>query len=69
MDIFEIITTASGILMIMVIIVQSRGADLGSGSGSELYSTRRGLDKSIYQLTITIATIFVVSIVAGIIVK
>ena len=64
---FQIITIASAVLMIVSILLQQRGASLGAGFGSsgELYTTRRGLDKSLYQVTIVLAVIFVLSILAG----
>jgi preprotein translocase subunit SecG len=65
--IFQIVTIASAILMIASILLQQRGASLGAGFGSsgELYTTRRGLDKSLYQVTIVLAVLFVLSILAG----
>jgi preprotein translocase subunit SecG len=65
--ILEIITIASAILMVVSILLQQRGASLGAGFGSsgELYTTRRGLDKSLYQVTIVLAVIFILSILAG----
>jgi preprotein translocase subunit SecG len=66
MNKFEIVILIAGALLIMMILVQSRGAELGSGSGSELSSTRRGLDKSIFQATILIAFVFVGAIIVSI---
>lgn len=61
----EIITFISAILVILLILVQQRGASLGSGSGSssELYTTRRGLEKSLFVTTIICASVFVLSII------
>ncbi len=58
------ITIVTGILTIILIILQQRGASLGSGFGAsgELHTERRGLEKSIFDMTIMIATIFVISI-------
>lgn len=63
-NILEIITFASAIITILLILLQQRGASLGSGSGSssELYTTRRGLEKSMFIVTIIFACIFVLSI-------
>lgn len=60
----EILVFISAILTILLILVQQRGASLGSGSGSssELYTTRRGLEKSLFITTIVTAVIFVSSI-------
>ncbi len=68
-DILQITTVVSSILMILTILLQQRGASLGAGFGSsgELYTTRRGIDKSLYDATIVLAVIFVLSILAGLI--
>lgn len=64
-NIFETITFISAILTILLVLLQQRGATLGSGSASssELYTTRRGLEKSLFITTIISATIFVLSII------
>ena len=57
----EIVVFISAALTIVLILLQQRGASLGSGSGSssELYTTRRGLEKSLFITTIVMAVIFV----------
>ena len=69
-EILPIITVVSAALMILMILLQSRGATLGAGFGSsgELFTTRRGLEKSLYEATIFIAVIFVLSIVVNLII-
>jgi preprotein translocase subunit SecG len=66
-SILQIITVGSAILMILAILLQQRGASLGAGFGSsgELYTTRRGLDKNLYEATIVMAVVFVLSILTG----
>lgn len=63
----QYITLGSGVLMIICVLLQQRGASLGAGFGSsgELYTTRRGLDKSLFEATIVLAVVFVLSILAG----
>jgi len=63
----QYITLGSGVLMIACILLQQRGASLGAGFGSsgELYTTRRGLDKSLFDATIFLAVVFVFSILAA----
>lgn len=70
MDILQIITVISAILMVAAILLQQRGASLGAGFGAsgELYTSRRGLDKSLYRSTVVMAIIFVASIVVGMLV-
>ena len=59
----DFVVFASAILLILLILLQQRGASLGAGlSGSgELNTERRG---SMYNVTIVIAVIFVISILA-----
>lgn len=60
----ETLTFISAIITILLILLQQRGASLGAGFGSsgELYTTRRGLEKSLFVTTIVFACIFVGSI-------
>ncbi len=62
----EALILVSAVLVIFLVLVQQRGATLGSGSASssELYTTRRGLEKSLFITTIVFVVIFVVSILA-----
>ncbi len=65
--ILQFVTLGSGILMMTCILLQQRGASLGAGFGSsgELYTTRRGVDKSLFDATIFLAVIFVLSILGS----
>ncbi|OGL22165.1 preprotein translocase subunit SecG [Candidatus Saccharibacteria bacterium RIFCSPHIGHO2_01_FULL_45_15] len=65
--ILQVVTAGSGILMIAAILLQQRGASLGAGFGSsgELYTTRRGLDKNLFEATVVLAVIFVIAILTG----
>ncbi|HRJ06193.1 MAG TPA: preprotein translocase subunit SecG [Candidatus Saccharibacteria bacterium] len=66
-SILQFVTLGSGVLMIVCILLQQRGASLGAGFGSsgELYTTRRGLDKNLFEATIILAVVFTLSILAG----
>lgn len=61
---FQSITFVSAILSILLILLQQRGASLGAGFGSsgELYTTRRGLERSLFNATVVCVVVFVVSI-------
>ncbi len=63
----QILTVGSAVLMVAAILLQQRGSTLGAGFGSsgELYTTRRGFDKNLFEVTIILAIIFVLSILAG----
>jgi protein translocase SecG subunit len=70
MSIYNYITIASVIFLIILILIQTRGASLGAGlggGGGEINIERRGSDKSLHQLTIIVALVFVGSIVLGIV--
>lgn len=60
----EIVIFISATLVVILILLQQRGASLGAGFGSsgELYTTRRGLEKSLFVTTIVSSVIFVASI-------
>lgn len=66
--ILQYITIISAVLMIAAILLQQRGASLGAGFGGsgELYTARRGLDKSLFEATIVMTVIFILSILASI---
>ena len=66
-SILQVVTVASAVLMVILILLQQRGASLGAGFGSsgELYTTRRGLDKSLFEVTLVMAVVFVLSILVG----
>jgi len=68
-NILQIVTVVSAMLMILAILLQQRGASLGAGFGSsgELFTTRRGIDKNLFEVTVVLAVIFVLSILAGLI--
>ncbi len=67
--ILQIITVASAILMILSILLQQRGSSLGAGFGSsgEVFTTRRGFEKNLFEVTIFFAVIFVMSILVGLV--
>ena len=68
-SILQIVSIVSAVLMTVAILLQQRGASLGAGFGgsSELYTTRRGLDKNLFEVTIFLAVTFVLSILVGLV--
>ncbi|MBQ3432846.1 preprotein translocase subunit SecG [Candidatus Saccharibacteria bacterium] len=60
----EVVIFISAFLSIVMILLQTRGASLGAGLGGsgELYTKRRGLEKSMFITTIVFVVIFVTSI-------
>jgi preprotein translocase subunit SecG len=71
MSVYNYITLGSMLLMTFLILIQTRGASLGAGLGGagEVNTTRRGTDKTIFQLTIISALFFSLSLIFGVIVK
>ena len=69
MSIFNYITLASAVLLIILILLQTRGASLGAGLGGGGEggggSVRRGSERTIHKITIFLVVIFAVSLIAG----
>lgn len=71
MNVWSYITIVSVFLLIILILVQTRGASLGAGlgGGGEVNTVRRGSDKTLHQLTIILVFIFAASIIMDIVAK
>jgi preprotein translocase subunit SecG len=71
MTIWSYITIVSVVLLVILILIQTRGASLGAGlgGGGEVNTVRRGSDKTLHQLTIILVFIFAASIIIGIVAK
>lgn len=69
MNIWNYITIASVVLLVLLILIQTRGASLGAGLGGsgEVNTVRRGSDKTLHQLTIILVLIFAGSILMTIV--
>ncbi len=70
MSIYNYVAIVSMLFMTLLILVQTRGASLGAGIGSsgEVNTERRGTDKTIYQLTIVSALVFILALLLGVII-
>lgn len=57
------IQVSFAILVILLIVMQNRGAGLGSawGGGGEGYMSRRGVEKILFRATIVVSVIFVLA--------
>jgi preprotein translocase subunit SecG len=71
MTIYNYLTLGSAALMIFLILIQTRGASLGAGLGGagEVNTTRRGTDKTIFQLTIICGLVFSLSLMLGVLIR
>jgi protein translocase SecG subunit len=67
--ILNIIQIASGILLIVSVLLQQRGTTLGGAFGGEntTFSARRGPEKFLFIVTIIFAIIFLVAAVMHVI--
>jgi protein translocase SecG subunit len=65
------VTLISVILLVILILLQTRGASLGQGlgGGGEVNTVRRGSDKTIHQITILLVMIFAGSIILSIVLQ
>jgi protein translocase SecG subunit len=58
-DILQLIT---GILLIVTILMQSKGDGLGSafgGGGGGVQTTRRGAEKTLFNITVVLSAVFI----------
>jgi preprotein translocase subunit SecG len=48
------------VLLVVVILMQNRGSGLGSafGGSNAVFTTKRGLEKKLYNITIVLAILF-----------
>jgi preprotein translocase subunit SecG len=71
MNIWNYLTLGSVVLLVVLILIQTRGASLGAGlgGGGEVNTVRRGSDKTLHQLTIILVFIFAASIIMDIVAK
>lgn len=58
-----------GILLILVIIIQQKGAGMGSAFGGDLgfYRTKRGAEKLLFYATIVLAAALIIASLIGLI--
>lgn len=66
---FGVAQTILAVFLVGAILLQNRGAGLGSsfGGGGDLYITRRGVEKLLFRFTILVAAIFVLVSLASLI--
>lgn len=70
-NILLILNIIFSVLIVIFILVQGRGAGLGSawGGGGEMFQTRRGMEKIILWLTTVFIVIFLVVSLINLFVK
>ena len=70
-QLFNIITIISGSLTILLVLLQNRGTSLGTtfGGESNFYRSKRGAEKIIFNATILLAVVFVMSVLLSALAK
>ena len=61
-DYFDVAQIVLAIALILVILFQVRGGGLGGifGQSSSVYRTKRGVERTLFRLTIVLVVLFVV---------
>lgn len=69
-NILMIVQLVLAILLVIVVLLQQKGSGLGSafGGSGAVYTTRRGLDKTLYNMTIVISILFFVTALINVII-
>ena len=59
-SILTVLQITFAILLIVLILLQQQGSGLGAafGGSSNIYSTKRGIDRVIFRMTIAVAILF-----------
>ena len=73
-DAFQIAAIVLSVLLIVLILLQVKGGGLasilGGDAGGGIARTRRGLEKTLFQITIGLATAFlIISIMAAVVMQ
>jgi len=65
LSIYNYITIVTATLLVILILIQTRGASLGAGlgGGGEVNTVRRGSDNTLHQITIVLAFMFAASLI------
>ena len=68
--VISLIQIILGILLIFVIIIQQKGAGMGSAFGADLgfYRTKRGPEKLLFYASIVLSTAFILSSLVGLLI-
>jgi len=70
---FQIASIILSIVLIILIMLQVRGGSIdgllgGGGAGGGIARTRRGLEKTLFQITVGLSTIFLIICIIAVIV-
>lgn len=67
-QIIALVEIILGVLLIILIVLQSKGTGLGSTFGGDMgfYGTKRGAEKMLFIFTIIIAVLFFLALLVGV---
>ena len=67
----NIIQIVISILLITVVLLQQKGVGLGAafGGSSNVYSTKRGVDKILFRATIVLAVLFIATAATNLLIQ
>jgi preprotein translocase subunit SecG len=67
----NVVQIVLSVALILAILVQVRGGGLGGifGQADSVYRSRRGVEKTLYRLTIVLVALFVVVSLAALIIR
>lgn len=70
-SIFNYVTVITSVLLVTSILLQARGSSLGAGFGGDtsFYRSKRGAEKFLYNATIVLGVILVLSVSLSILSK
>jgi len=67
----NIIQIIVSIALIALTVMQSKGAGMGGlfGGDNSIYRTRRGIEKTLFNLTIVLSVVFFLSAIANVLIQ
>ena len=60
-----LIQVISGIILSILVLLQSKGTGLGHAFGGQTYHSKRGVENLVFKSTIVTAVLFVLTSIAG----
>lgn len=70
-NIFYAISAVAAVIMVIMILLQQQGSGLGTafGGDSSSFRSKRGAEKVVFNVAIISATVFVLSLILGLLSK
>ena len=70
-NVFVVIQILISVALTVFILIQAKGVGLGRsfGGGGEFYKSRRGVEKVVFNLTVVFTALFLISSVAGALIR